>query len=292
MAQQAKSKKILIIGANGQLSQDLIKTFQAENKYKVSKSTRKTFDITKAKKTKREILKINPNIIINTAAFHNTQECEKNPKKSFETNSMGAYNVSKAASQINAKIVYISTDYVFDGNKKIYYEKDNPNPLNIYGASKLLGEHLTKIANPNNYLIIRTSWLYGEKISNKGYNFVTLILQKSKKQNEISVVNDQFGCPTFTKDLALKIKELIDKDIKSEIFHLTNEGHTSWFGFAKKILEFKKIKSKLVAVPTQSKPTDIKRPKYSILKSRNLKRYNIKSLRGWKYALKEYINLL
>src|SRR3989344_3252316 len=161
----------------------------------------------------------------------------------FDVTDIGAFNVAKSAKEIGAKIIFISTDYVFDGRKEYSVESDSPNPLNVYGASKLAGENLTKIANDNFY-IIRTSWLFGIHKSSKGHNFVSLMLEKAKNGENIKVVGDQFGSPTYTRDLAAKIKELIDKNAPADIYHITNSDSCSWHEFAKKIFELAKLNPK------------------------------------------------
>ena len=292
-----QNRKILIIGANGQLAFDLIRVFSAkdgsasggENDYEVINATRDNFDVTDGLAVEKFIKNRKPNIVINTAAYHKTEECELNPEKSFQVNAIGAYNVAKTAASVGARIIFISTDYVFDGSKESFTEDDTPNPLNVYGASKLAGEVLTKVANAD-YYIIRTSWLFGIHRSSKGHNFVTLMLEKAKNGEQIKVVNDQFGSPTYTHDLALKIKELIDKNVPAGVYHVTNSGSCSWYEFAKKIFELLGLNADLTAINSSERPSAVKRPKYSALMSGNLKRQGIKNLRSWPEALSVYLS--
>lgn len=278
--------KIIIVGANGQLAFDLKKVFVSD--HEVIGATRADFDVADGISVGNFIKDRAPDIVINTAAFHKTEECESNPEHSFAVNAVGAYNIAKAAADINAKIVFFSTDYVFDGSKEFFTESDTPNPLNVYGASKLAGEILTKTANEN-YYIIRTSWLYGSRKSGKGYNFVSLMIEKAKNGENIKVVNDQFGSPTYTYDLALKIKELIDKKAPSGIYHITNGGSCSWYEFAKKIFDFGNPKANLAAISSKDRQSKVKRPKYSVLKNANLKNAGIAGMRPWQEALKEFL---
>ncbi len=271
-------KKVLIIGANGQLAFDLIKVFRGD--FEIIRATRDDFDIIDAGGTENFIKQSKPYIVINTAAYHKTEECELNPEKSFAVNAIGAFNVAKAAKKIGAKIIFISTDYIFDGSKEYFTESDMPNPLNVYGASKLAGENLTKIANENHY-IIRTSWLFGVHRSGKGHNFVALMLEKAKNGEDIKVVNDQFGSPTYTYDLALKIKELIDKKAPAGVYHITNSGSCSWYEFAKEIFKLSGIKADLEGISSKERPSNIKRPKYSVLIGENL--------RPWQEALNDFV---
>ncbi|MDO8443571.1 MAG: dTDP-4-dehydrorhamnose reductase [Candidatus Azambacteria bacterium] len=275
-------KKVLITGANGQLAFDLIRIFS--DGYEVIKAVHDDFDVADKIATENFIKNCAPDIVINTAAYHKIEECELNPERSFAVNAIGAFNVSKAAAAIGAKIIFFSTDYVFDGSKEYFIESDTPNPLNVYSSSKLAGENLTKIANENHY-VIRTGWLFGVHQSGKGYNFVGLMLEKAKNGGVIKVVNDQFGSPTYSYDLAVKIKELIDKKAPPGIYHMTNGGFCSWYEFAKKIFELGEIKADIAPVSSQEYPSNIKRPKCSVLKNESLKKQNIEILRPWQEAL-------
>ncbi|OGD40489.1 dTDP-4-dehydrorhamnose reductase [Candidatus Azambacteria bacterium RIFCSPLOWO2_02_FULL_44_14] len=279
-------KKILIIGSTGQLAFDLIRVLKGS--YKIIPVARNDFDVVDSLGAEKFIKSHKPDIVINAAAYHKTEECELNPEKSFQVNAIGAYNVARAANEINARIIFFSTDYVFDGNKKFFTENDAPKPLNIWGASRLAGEILVRIANPNHY-IIRTSWLFGVHRSSKGHNFVSLMLEKARAGNPIKVVNDQFGSPTYAYDLALKVKELISKRALSGIYHITNSGSCSWYEFAKKIFELTKVKIRLVAVSSREFPSLLKRPTYSVLKNQNLKKVGIENLRPWEKALSAYL---
>lgn len=282
------AKKVLIVGSDGQLAFDLIKVFKDD--CEVAGSTHKDFDVADKTAVFNFIENKKPEIIINVAANTKTEKCELNPEKSFQTNAIGAYNVSKAAASVGAKIIFISTDYVFDGSKEFFTESDNPNPLNVYGASKLAGELLTRIANQD-YFIIRTCWLYGAHSSGKGYNFVSLMLEKARSGENIKVVNDQFGSPTYTYDLALKIKELVDKNAPSGIYHITNSGSCSWYEFAKKIFKLVNINTNLEAVDSNAKPSNIKRPRYSVLISSKLADLGISKLRPWNSALSDFLTV-
>lgn len=283
-------KKVMIVGANGQLAFDLLNLLKKN--YQVITSTRADLDVTLYKTCWHFVQKHKPNIVINTAAYHNTEECENNPEISFQVNSIGAYNCAKAAYNIGATILFLSSDYVFDGTKKGFNETDKPNPLNIYGASKLAGENLVKIAN-DKYYIIRTTGLYGEKLSGKGHNFVSLMLEKAKNQEDIEVVNDQYCSPTYSNDLAKKIIELLEKNVPFGIYHLVNEGFISWYEFAKAIFEIAHIKVNLTPISSTKRPStikSIKRPKYSVLATKKLKSLSLSNLRPWDQALSEYLS--
>lgn len=281
--------KVLIIGSNGQLGFDLIEVLKEG--YEIIPVTRDNFDVTNDKEVEDFIKNAGPDIVINTAAYHKTEECERNPEKSFQVNALGAYNVAKAAAAVGAKIIFFSTDYVFDGSKKNFNEENQPNPLNIYGASKLAGEILTRIANENCY-IIRTAGIFGVNHPSKGYNFVTLMLEKARNGEEIKVVDDLFVSPTYAFDLAVKIKELVDKKSPAGIYHVINSGSCSWFNFAKRIFELTNIRANLKSIGSDELPSNMKRPRYSVLISTKLGSAGIENLRPWQEALADYLKIL
>ncbi len=278
--------KILIIGADGQLAFDLGRTLR--KKHKVFEARHKDFDVREASQVERFIKRVKPDVIINTAAFHNTEKCELDPKKSLAVNALGAYNVAKAANGVNASVFFMSSDYVFDGKKKHFTEGDTPNPLNIYGASKLAGEVLTRIANEKSY-IVRTSAIFGEKISGKGHNFITLMIQKAKDGEVIKVVNDEYSAITYSHDLAEKIGEFIEKKPFFGTYHITNKGFSSWYGFARGLLEIAGLKAKLTPISGKKRESNLIRPKYGCMRSVNLKKAGISELRPWQEAVGEYL---
>ena len=212
-----------------------------------------------------------PAIVINAAAYTDVDGCEDNREYAFSVNGIGPGYIAKACREIDAMLVHFSTDYIFDGTKTEYREEEHPNPINIYGESKLLGE-VSITENLENYRIIRTSWMYG----NHGKNFVDTILVLSQQMPVVPVVNDQVGKPTYSVDLANKIPEIIVSD--PGIYHITNDGQCSWYEFASAFIPN--------ATPCSTKefPRKAKRPAYSVLA-------NTKTppLRHWKEAVKEYI---
>ncbi len=278
------NKLVLIMGSAGLLAFDLIRVFRGD--YKVIEASRRDFDIVDETAVKKFISFRKPDIIINTAALVKVDACESNPRKAFNVNAVGALNVAKAAKNIGALNIYISTNYVFDGIKRFFSEDDKTNPINIYGASKLAGEILTKIIG-GNYYIIRTSWLYG--IRRKDSVFVSQVLESAKKGEAIKLVNDQFGTPTYTLDLARKIKELTDKKVPNGVYHITNSGFCSWYKFAEKILKLCGIHAELVAIKLAERSPIVKKPKCSVLININLEKTGIQNLRPWEEALKDYL---
>jgi dTDP-4-dehydrorhamnose reductase len=281
--------RIAIIGANGQLAFDLIRVLR--NNYELVKFDYKDFDVADRVKTIDSIVRIKPELVINTTAFHNVEECELDVEKSYRVNAIGAWNVARAANQIGASSIYISTDYVFGNEKKSYTESDRPDPLNVYGASKLAGEILTKIANPN-YYIIRTSALFGIHRSGKGYNFVTMMLKLANENQEIKVVDDQFISPTSTFDLAIKIKELIEKKVPFGIYHITGRGSASWYEFAKKIFELSGLSPNFKAIKAVDRISRVKRPQSTILENRAIKKLGLEPMRPWLASLEAYLEEL
>lgn len=278
--------KELIIGSNGQLAFDLIRVLK--NNHEVIEVTHQDVDVCDCTGVGQLIGKYKPDTVINTAAYHKVEDCETNPEKSFQVNAIGAFNVAQAAAAVGARSVFISTDYVFDGGKETFFEDDIPNPLNVYGASKLAGEILTRIGNPA-YYIVRTSWLFGIHQSGKGHNFVSLMLEKARSGEPVKVVDDQFGSPTYTYDLARKIKEFIDRNAPSGIYHITNSGFCSWYEFAREIFNLSGIKVDIVPVSSSEFSSRVRRPQYSVLLSKNLDKVGIGQLRDWQIALTHYL---
>jgi dTDP-4-dehydrorhamnose reductase len=258
--------KTLIIGANGMLGFDLCKVFP-----EAVKLTHRELDITKRDQVLESIRNIKPDLVINAAAYTDVEGCEDKQELAFQVNGYGPGYIAEACNKIGSTLVHFSTDYVFDGSRTEYIESDTPNPINVYGRSKLLGEQ--KIAEKtDDYRIVRISWLFGIH----GKNFVDTILKLSGEMAEVKVVNDQFGKPTYALDLAHKIAAI--NELETGIYHMTNEGVCSWYEFASAFIDN--------AIPCTSEefPRKAKRPKYSVL-------LNTKAepMRHWKEALKDYL---
>lgn len=279
----SSAKTTLIIGAKGMLGQDLVKVFSADKNYDVIAWDLENLDITNKNDVFEKIGKLKPKIIINAAAYTDVDRCEDMAKKDLcmKVNGEAVGYLASCASKLNAILVHYSTDYVFSGKKQEGYKEDEKEiaPINFYGKSKALGEKKLK-ENTKKFYLIRTSWLYGKG----GRNFVDTMLKLSKTKKELKVVNDQHGKPTYTLDLAKKTKELIDKNLPYGIYHITNEGETTWFSFAKKIFELAKINVKVIPCTSAEFPRPASRPAYSSLINTKLS-----PLRPWKEALKEYL---
>jgi dTDP-4-dehydrorhamnose reductase len=277
--------KIVIIGSTGQLGTDLMKTLL--NEHEVIGLTHKDIEVSDYESC-LILKKYKPEIIINTAAFHKTDQCEEEPLKAFSVNAIGAKNVATISKEINAITVYISTDYVFDGSKtEPYTEEDTPNPINTYGISKLAGELYTK-QNPKHY-IIRVASLFGKAgSSGKGGNFVETMIKKALNKEVIYVVDDIWMSPTYTKDAALIIKKILENNLPYGIYHVTNKGYCTWFQFAQEIFKLTGLTPIIKPIKTDQLQTKAKRPAFSPLESVKLAKYGIQA-RRWEEALREYL---
>ncbi|GAD15304.1 NAD(P)-dependent oxidoreductase [Geobacillus sp. Sah69] len=275
--------KIIVTGANGQLGQELVRQLQQMN-FELYSFTKRDLDITNESIVNDVITKIEPDIIINAAAYTKVDQAEVEEETAYLVNAFGQRSLAAAAEKVGAKICYISTDYVFDGNSTVpYREYDQTNPLGVYGKSKLVGEELTK-SLCSRYFIVRTAWVYGEF----GQNFVKTMLRLAKEKEEIGVVNDQIGAPTYTVDLARFIIELVQTE-KFGIYHCTNSGSCSWYEFAKAIFEESNISVKVNPITTEQIPRPAARPKYSVLDNFAMKVNGFSMLRHWREALKEFL---
>jgi len=294
--------RILITGACGMLGRDLVEVLaEGQELYLLdvqkfpsslsSQFSTLTLDITDSTRTYREVTRINPDIVIHTAAYTDVDGAETNMDLAFRINALGTRNIALACQRFDTELLYISTDFVFDGEKgEPYLEFDRPNPQSIYGKSKYWGElYIDSLLN--RFYIVRSSWLFGKN----GKNFVTTILNLAKQKKEIEVVNDQIGSPTYTKDLAQAIAQLIGREGKDSItraslygiWHITNSGQCSWYEFAGEILQDSDVLLKPITSEELNRPA--KRPKFSVLENSVRKLQGWKSLRHWKEALKDYL---
>jgi dTDP-4-dehydrorhamnose reductase len=287
---RSKVKRIiLVIGAKGMLGRDLMGILLSSlPDDEVVGWDIEEIDIQKEGDTVFKIEKLRPDIVIHIAAYTDVDGCESNEGRAFAVNAEGTRYVALAVSRCQAKMVYLSTDYVFDGNKREpYLESDIPHPLNVYGRSKLQGERyvqeLVKKA-----LIIRTQWLYGRY----GKNFVTAILQQAKEKGVLSIVNDQMGSPTYTTDLAKAISVLIQFDAQG-IYHVANGDLCTWYTFGQAILELSGMdKVRVIPISSMELRRRATRPSYSVLNCQKLKKETGLALRPWSEALRDYLRTL
>ncbi len=276
--------RILILGAGGMLGSDLALEFASYNPVLWD---RDELDITDQKAVREKISSLQPTVIINAAAYTNVDGAEENKELADKINHQAVGFIAQAAQLVGAKVVQISTEYVFAGDKKEGYDEDDkPNPLNVYGMTKYLGEQVL-IRSPLFYYIVRTSWLYGrapQKGKPRGINFIDTILQKAQAGEDLRVVDDQFSHPTFTKDLAYGIHQLLLSDNPAGIYHIVNEGVTSWYGLATYVLQFTNIDVKIKPCSSAEFPTPAVRPHYAVLNNTKLP-----PLREWRQAVAEYL---
>jgi dTDP-4-dehydrorhamnose reductase len=261
-------QKTILFGAFGMLGHALKEVFPHAQCI-----GHRTVDITDEDALMKLLKQERPAIVINAAAYTDVDGCEDDSKYAFAVNGNGPGYIAQACYEVNSILIHFSTDYIFDGTKTEYHEDDPPNPINIYGKSKLLGE-VSVAKNLENYRIIRTSWLYGSH----GKNFVDTILTLSRQMPVVRVVNDQFGKPTYTVDLASKVPEILS--CKPGVYHITNNGQCSWYEFASEFIP------NALPCSTDEFPRKAKRPAHSVLANTKTS-----PLRHWKKALKEYIQM-
>lgn len=274
--------KVLVTGANGQLGYDVVKELQKQN-IECYGASRQDFDIVDFEATENFIKNYIPDAVIHCAAYTAVDKAEDEQGLCYLVNASAPENIAEICKKINAKMLYISTDYVFDGIKDGFYEVDDkPNPINVYGKTKLLGEQAVQRIL-NKYFIVRISWVFGEH----GNNFVKTMLRLGKERKEISVVADQYGSPTYTADLAPLLVKMIQTE-KYGIYHATNEGVCTWAEFAEEIFKIAGMDVKVNYITTAEYPTRAKRPMNSRLSKKNLKAKNFELLRGWQESLSAY----
>ena len=276
--------KILITGAYGMLGSDLREVLK-DNELIITGS--KDLDITKENNVLQFIEDKKPEIVINAAAYTNVDNCETDYDNAYLVNAIGPKNLAVACNKLNIPLIHVSTDYVFDGSKTTpLSEEDKLGPKTAYGKTKLEGEKFVQ-ENTKKYFILRTAWLFGIN----GKNFVKTMINLSKKNNVLKVVNDQKGCPTYCYDLALAIKQLLNSD-KYGIYHLTNKGELSWYDFAKKIFELSNITINVKPVTTEEFPRPAPRPHYSVLSNQKWINAGFTPMKNYEDALKDYLSLL
>ena len=276
-------KKVLITGAKGQLGQELVAVFKKD--CSVISTDNDSLDITDPATSNKFISRGKPDWIIHCAAWTNVDAAAENPKVAMKVNVGGTENICKAAKKVGAKVIYISTNEVFDGGKQTpYTEEDKTNPINPYGESKLKGEKRCQEILGNGCVIIRSSWLYGPASKT---NFPNKIIEKAKEQGYLKVVDDEVATPTYTLDLARGIKKLVEKKVGG-IFHLVNEGEASRFEWAKEILKMVNLKVPIKPMELDDFQRASKPPKHSILANTKAKKLGV-VLRDWKQANKEYL---
>jgi len=282
-------RRILVVGAKGMLGRDLTEVLHSSIPGdEVVGWDIEEIDIQKGEDTVTKIEKLRPDIVIHIAAYTDVDGCELNKEKAFAVNAEGTRSVALAASKCHAKMVYLSTDYVFDGDKREpYLENDSPHPLNVYGQSKLKGEQYVQTF-VKDFLIIRTQWLYGLF----GKNFVASVLRQAREKNTLSIVDDQTGSPTYTTDLAKAVSVLIQFGARG-IFHVANSGLCTWCSFGQTILKLSGVnRVKVIPISSRELGRPATRPSYSVLGCQKLKEETGLTMRPWSEALKDYLRTL
>ncbi|EST12660.1 dTDP-4-dehydrorhamnose reductase [Sporolactobacillus laevolacticus] len=278
------SNKILVTGGHGQLGTELTLMLQ-EKGFETYGLGHQELDITDLDHVRKVFREIKPDVVCHTAAYTAVDKAESDRDGAFLINAYGTRNVAIAAEEIDAKLVYVSTDYVFNGEKEgAYSEFDTPSPLGVYGQSKYAGEQFIHDFH-SKFFITRTSWVFGQY----GGNFVKTMLNLAENNDQIKVVNDQRGCPTYTEDLAEKIIEIFQTN-KYGVYHLSNSGSCTWYKFAKEIFKLRGINVKVVPCTTEEFPRPAKRPKNSEFEHMALKLNAFQELRNWREALESLLN--
>jgi dTDP-4-dehydrorhamnose reductase len=277
---------VLVTGIKGQLGYDVIKRME---KYKNDKLTLlgvdiEDFDLTDRMAVRKYLLNFKPDVVMHCAAYTAVDKAEEDQERCFLVNVKGTEYIAEACKELDSKLVYISTDYVFEGQGVMEYEiNDRTNPVNYYGLTKLKGEEIVK-AYLNKYFIVRTSWAFGEN----GSNFVKTMLKIAENRNTISVVADQVGSPTYTADLAKLLGKMIETE-RFGVYHATNEGFCSWYEFAGEILRQADLSAEVVPITTEQYKTLAKRPENSRLSKRSLDLNGFERLPAWQDALSRYL---
>jgi dTDP-4-dehydrorhamnose reductase len=297
----ANEKLLLVTGSSGMLGTDLC--LQLSKSYKVvgfdinepSFKKNKNFkflkvDLTNRGNLNKEIQNINPFLIIHAAAYTDVDGCEINPDKAYLQNSLVTKWIAQICKDTKKRMIFISTDFVFDGCKDVAYkETDKPNPLSVYGKSKLKAEkYIRDICDK--FYIFRTAWLFGKW----GKNFIRTVIEKAKKGESLRIVDDQKGCPTYTKDLSFALARFIDialkgKGCESGIFHTVNSGYCSWYEFAKVALKTIKARTKIIPITSCELTRPARRPKWSVLDCSKYENLTGIRLRQWREALSDYV---
>jgi dTDP-4-dehydrorhamnose reductase len=280
--------KVLLIGANGQLGTDMNRVFRTAGDT-VFPFVHAQLDVCSEARVAEVLAETKPDVVLNTAAYHRVDECEKKSELAFQVNGTAAMNLAIACQKAGATLVHFSTDYVFGGYEKNtpYEETDRPAPLNVYGASKVLGEYLIPDYT-DRYFVLRVCGLYGVAgSSGKGGNFVETMLKKGLAGDAIRVVDDQVLTPTYTVDLAEAVRKLVLTE-KYGLYHLTSEGECSWYEFTRHIFESAGIEAKLSPVKSTEFASPVKRPSYSVLSKAKVRTLGF-SLPSWKDALPRYL---
>ena len=278
--------KIALLGANGQLAFDLKRVLSG---HEVVGFTRSDFNVTDRRAARERLFTSRPDVIVNTTAFHEVDLCESHAEEAFGVNAIAVFHIARLAEELEARLVHISSDYVFDGiSVRPYSEDAIPRPISVYGNSKLAGENFVR-SECEKHIVIRTCGLYGTAgSSGKGGNFVETMLRKAKAGEEIRVVDDQIVTPTSTADLAEQVALLLEAG-QHGLFHCTAEGSCSWHEFARAIFELSGLDAQLEPIDRSVYRTPARRPAYSVLDNARLNALGLNRMRLWRNGLADYL---
>jgi dTDP-4-dehydrorhamnose reductase len=282
--------KIAVIGANGQLGSDVATAF-AHNGDEVFALTHSDVELSNIDSVSAQLQTLRPQVVVNTAAMHHVEKCEQEPEKAFAVNGLGTRNLGLVVCDIGATLVHVSTDYVFDGAKgSPYVESDAPNPLNVYGNTKLSGEYFVR-STLGKHFVLRTSAIYGKSPcrAKGGLNFIELMLKLARERGEVRVVDSEVVTPTSTVELSQQIVALSRSDCYG-LYHATAEGSCSWHEFAREIFSLTGTKVNLNIAGPNEFPAKVPRPKYSVLENRGLKSHEVNIFRPWQEGVREYLS--
>lgn len=281
--------KVAVIGANGQVGQSVVQAF-AERDDEVFALTHGEIEIANMESVSDCLAGLEPDVVVNTAAMHNVEHCEAQPEQAYAVNALGARNLALATRNLDALLIHISTDYVFDGSKgKPYVEEDAPLPINVYGNTKLAGEYFVRSLNKKHF-VLRTSALYGKYPcrAKGGKNFPDLMLHLARERGRVRVVDSEVVSPTSALELANQIVALTGCDAYG-LYHATGEGSCSWYDFARELFAVTNTKVDLQVAAPNEFPAKVRRPGYSVLENAGLKRIGLNCFGSWQYALREYL---
>jgi dTDP-4-dehydrorhamnose reductase len=277
-------ERVMITGANGQLGKQIVEDLDSKL-YEIYPFDKKSLNITDMLQVGHVMKTIKPHIIIHCAAYTKVDKAEEEQDLAYLTNAIGTRNIAVMAQNVGAKLIYISTDYVFSGARiEGYHEFYIPKPVNVYGLSKYAGEQFVENFH-NQYFIIRTSWLYGKY----GNNFVKTMLKVSEEKESVSIVADQVGSPTYVRDLVFIIKELMHTSLYGT-YHVSNSGACSWYEFAKKVFSCANKKVNILPISTEEFGAKALRPKYSILQHKMLKLNGFSQMPSWEEGLESFFS--
>jgi dTDP-4-dehydrorhamnose reductase len=281
--------KVAVLGANGQLGNDVAAAFKSAG-HEVIPLSHQHMEVSSKESVAETLQNIKPDAVVNTTAFHNVEKCEADPALSFAVNATGARNLAQVTDAMGATLFHISTDYVFDGGKNApYVEQDSPLPLNVYGNSKLAGELFVRTMNPRHF-VVRVSALYGKNPcrAKGGLNFVETMLKLAREREVLRVVDDEFVTPTPTVQVAQQLVAM-SGTTNYGLYHATAEGSCSWYEFARAIFDMTGTSIRLERATPGEFPAKVPRPKYSVLENSALKRQSINVFTHWQEGLKQYL---